>query len=241
MSRPILEVIALGPDDARAAESAGADRLELVADMAADGLTPARATFAAVRAAVGIPVRVMLRAGAGFSAGDGRERDALCAAAAALRSEGAEEFVMGFLDAGGGPDLPALRALLGAAGATRWTFHRAIDHAADRASLRARVGGLPGLDGYLTAGSPHGVADGLPVLTAEAAEAAARPGRHTPLLLVGGGLRAEHLPALRRAGVHGFHVGGAVRFAGWSTPIDPGAVRDWRAALDSPLEPAVAG
>ncbi|GAA3050195.1 hypothetical protein GCM10020000_33700 [Streptomyces olivoverticillatus] len=47
----------------------GADRLELVSDMGADGLTPALETFAAVRAAVGIPVRVMLRAEDGFAAG----------------------------------------------------------------------------------------------------------------------------------------------------------------------------
>ena len=58
----ILEVIALDAADARAARDGGADRIELVADMRRQGLTPAVATFAAVRAAVGIPVRVMLRA-----------------------------------------------------------------------------------------------------------------------------------------------------------------------------------
>ncbi len=36
----LLEVIALTADDARAAEDGGADRIEVVADMAADGLTP---------------------------------------------------------------------------------------------------------------------------------------------------------------------------------------------------------
>lgn len=40
--RALLEVIALDAADAVAAEAGGADRLELVSDMAADGLTPDR-------------------------------------------------------------------------------------------------------------------------------------------------------------------------------------------------------
>lgn len=39
-NRALLEVIALDAADAIAAQSGGADRLELVTDMAADGLTP---------------------------------------------------------------------------------------------------------------------------------------------------------------------------------------------------------
>ena len=38
--RALLEVIALDVEDAVAAQAGGADRLELVTDMAADGLTP---------------------------------------------------------------------------------------------------------------------------------------------------------------------------------------------------------
>ncbi|CCB75147.1 Homeostasis protein [Streptantibioticus cattleyicolor NRRL 8057 = DSM 46488] len=227
-------MIALGADDAIAAEAGGADRLELVTDMAADGLTPGRATFAAVRAAVRIPLRVMLRASDGFTAGDAADVDALCSAAQALRAEGAEEFVLGFLTGDGAPDLAALRALLGVLDGCRWTFHRAIDHCADRAALRARLAGLPGLDTYLTAGHPAGVDEGLPVLVAEAARGAAAEPGYGPRILVGGGLRADHLPALRAAGIDAFHVGGAVRPGGWDAPVDPAAVRAWRTALDTP-------
>ena len=234
MSRPIFEVIALGAHDAVAAQAGGADRLELVTDMAADGLTPSVATFAAVRAAVGVPVRVMLRMTDGFGAGDPREVDALCARARALRAEGAEEFVLGFLDRDGGPDLAAVRALTGAVDGCRWTFHRAIDRAADREALRKALTDLPGLDTYLTAGSPLGVPDGLPVLLAEAARTqAAEPG-YEPRLMVGGGLRMAHLPCLRAAGVDAFHVGAAVRPGGWAGPVDPAAVHEWREALDAP-------
>lgn len=235
MSRPIFEVIALGADDAVAALAGGADRLELVADMASDGLTPSCGTFAAVRAAVPIPVRVMLRARDGFGVGGPADLRALCANARALRAEGAEEFVMGFLDSAGGPDLAALRALTEAIDGCRWTFHRALDRAADRGALRERLAGLPGLDTWLTAGSPEGVDDGLPVLLAEVRAARGNPGG-APLTLVGGGLRIDHVPALRTAGILGYHVGGAVRAGGWAGTVDPSAVRAWRAALDAPLD-----
>ncbi|MTE19610.1 copper homeostasis protein CutC [Streptomyces sp. TRM43335] len=236
MSRPILEVIALDARDAVAARDGGADRLELAADMTAGGLTPARETFAAVRDAVDLPVRVMLRATDDFAAGAPEALDDLCGRARALRAEGAEEFVLGFLDDTGAPDLPAIGALLDAVPGCRWTFHRAIDGCADRDVLRKRLDGLPGLDTYLTAGSADGVPDGLEVLCAEAARMAAGDPGYRPLLMAGGGLRLDHVPTLRAAGVTAFHIGGAARAGSWTAPVSPDAVRVWRTTLDA--EPA---
>ncbi|MEV4680976.1 copper homeostasis protein CutC [Streptomyces kurssanovii] len=230
-NRVLLEVIALDAGDAVAAQSGGADRLELVTDMAADGLTPPVSTFTAIRAAVDIPLRVMLRLSDGFAAGGPADVDALVGAAQALREVGADEFVLGFLDDHGQPDLVTIERLLAVVDDCRWTFHRAIDHAADRDSLRKQLADLPGLDTYLTAGSPAGVDDGMRTLLAEAARHG-EPG-YEPRLLVGGGLRLDHVPRLRQAGLTGFHIGGAARPGGWSTPVDPAAVREWRTALDA--------
>ncbi|KNB51961.1 copper homeostasis protein CutC [Streptomyces caatingaensis] len=228
MSRPILEVIALGPEDAAAAQAGGADRLELVSDMAADGLTPAVETFARVRAACDLPVRVMLRASNDFSAGGAAGIDALCATAEALRAEGASEYVLGFLDEDGRADVAAVAAVVAVLGAdARWTFHRAIDRAADRDAVREQLAGQPGLDTYLTAGSASGVEDGLGTLVAEA-------GRRVsgPRILVGGGLALQHVPVLLAAGIDGFHIGSAARPGGWEAAVDAGAVGVWRQALD---------
>ncbi|ARF56925.1 copper homeostasis protein CutC [Streptomyces gilvosporeus] len=231
--RALLEVIALGPNDAMAAQAGGADRLELVADMAADGLTPSLTTFTQVREAVDIPVRVMLRAADGFAAGDVA---ALCTQAAALRAAGAEEFVLGFLTPDGRPDLTAVRAVAAAIDGCRWTFHRALDHAADRDALRKELAGLPGdvrPDTYLTAGSAQGVDAGLETLVAEQARTEAGEAGYEPRILVGGGLTLGHLPRLRAAGLDAFHIGGAARPAGWSAPVEAAAVRQWRDALDA--------
>ncbi|NGN66882.1 copper homeostasis protein CutC [Streptomyces sp. A7024] len=230
MSRPILlEVIALDAADAAAAQAGGADRLELVSDMAADGLTPSVATFAAVRAAVEIPVRVMLRAADGFAAGD---VSALVAAAGELRAAGADEFVLGFLDADGRADMAAVGELAAALDGCHWTFHRAIDRAADREVLRKQLAETPGLDTYLTAGSAAGVATGLPVLTAEAARAMAGDPGYAPRILAGGGLHREHVAPLRAAGVDAFHIGSAVRPDGWDAAVSADAVREWRQLVD---------
>ncbi|MFF1920568.1 copper homeostasis protein CutC [Streptomyces sp. NPDC058221] len=226
-NRAVLEVIALDAEDAVAAQAGGADRLELVTDMAADGLTPSCATFAAIRAAVDIPLRVMLRVANGFAAGD---IEVLVRKARELRAEGADEFVFGFLDADGHPDLVAVERIVAELDGCRWTFHRAIDRAADRDALRKALADLPGLDTYLTAGSPAGVDDGIPTLLVEAARKG-EPG-YEPQILVGGGLRLDHLPELLDAGIDAVHIGGAARPGGWSGPVDAAAVREWRGLLD---------
>ncbi|WP_406257844.1 copper homeostasis protein CutC [Streptomyces nigra] len=226
--RAVLEVIALGVEDAVAAQAGGADRLELVTDMAADGLTPTVETFTGIRAAVDLDLRVMLRLADGFAVGD---VERVVRAASELRDAGADEFVLGFLDADGSVDLAAMERVVAELDGCRWTFHRAIDRAADRDALRKQLDGMPGLDTYLTAGAAGGVDDGLPTLLAEAARDG-EPG-YEQRVLVGGGLRLDHVPDLLAAGIDAFHIGGAARPAGWTGPVSAEAVSTWRTALDT--------
>jgi copper homeostasis protein len=225
--RAVLEVIALDVEDAVAAQAGGADRLELVTDMAADGLSPAPATVAGIRAAVDIDLRVMLRLADGFAAGD---VDRLVRVAGDLREAGADQFVLGFLDGDGGVDLAAVERVVGMLDGCAWTFHRAIDRAADRDALRKQLAELPGLDTYLTAGAAGGVDEGVPTLVAEAGRRG-EPG-YEQTVLVGGGLRLDHVGPLRDAGIDAFHIGGAARPSGWEGPVSAGAVREWRRVLD---------
>ncbi|SEQ25759.1 copper homeostasis protein [Lentzea xinjiangensis] len=213
---PILEVIALTARDAEAAQAGGAHRLELVADMASDGLTPSVATFKEVREAVDLPVRVMLRDAPGFAPGDLRR---LRRQAGELREAGATEFVLGFLDAEGEIDEGVTLNLAAELEGCAWTFHRALDNSADVFRSWETVRTL-GCDTVLAAGSPKGVADGIENLKELLAQA-------PPALLVGGGLQQHHVEELLAAGVTGFHVGSAVRPSGWDSPVDSAAVRKW--------------
>lgn len=218
----ILEVIVLDATDARAAADGGADRLELVAGMDQAGLSPSPETFGQVRAAVEIPVRVMLRDAPGYAA---RDLPALVTAARDLRRAGAGQFVLGFLDPAGDVDRAAVASVLEVLDGCPWTFHRALDHSRDRTSAWQSIIELPGLDQVLTAGSPDGIAAGLTTLRAEAA-------RHAGRILAGGGLHTGHIAPLLAAGVRAFHTGSGVRRGGsWAGPVDAGLVGSWREQL----------
>ncbi|WP_328604707.1 copper homeostasis protein CutC [Amycolatopsis sp. NBC_00345] len=213
----LLEVIALGAEDAQRAQEGGADRLELVADMASDGLTPSETTVREVLAATDLPVRVMLRGTNSFAAGD---LDALRADAAKLVEAGAREFVFGFLTEDNEVDADACRSLLKELDGLAWTFHRAIDRSRDPIAAFDVLAEL-GCDTVLAAGHPAGVGSGLSVLQRLARR------EDGPALLVGGGLRAQQVHLLRAGGVRGFHVGSAVRPGGWQSTVDVDAVRQW--------------
>jgi copper homeostasis protein len=224
MTGSLLEVIALDMRDAVAAEEGGADRLEIVADMASDGLTPSADVVAAIAKECGLPQMVMLRGDAGFTVTPA-ELDRLRHEVGELTEAGAAGFVFGFLTADGSVDVEATEALIHAVAPLPWTFHRAVDHAADlRAGWRA-VRLLPNLATVLTSGSAEGVGAGLGVLRARAEAGDA------PLVLAGGGLRTEHVPVLVGYGIKAFHVGGAVRDS-WDDPVDPARVREWRRLVD---------
>lgn len=211
---PLLEVIALDAADAKAAAAGGADRLELVADMAADGLTPPLGTVAEIRAACDLQLRVMLRLRPDFTPAD---LDELPGHARRLAEAGADGFVLGFLRPDSTMDVNAMRRL--ALTLDRpWTCHRAIDHARDHAEAMTAVAGLPGLDQILTAGHPEGVTSGIDRIKTAAARAP---------VMAGGGLRPSQVGELLAAGVNAFHIGSAAR-PDWSAPVSAAQVAKWR-------------
>ena len=229
-STPLLEVIALGPADATAAEEGGADRLEVVADIAADGLSPDPGTVARIRRATSLPLRVMLRAEDGFLTSTG-ELDRLARLADHLREAGATGFVFGFLGPDAEIDIGATTRLAtcDAVADVSWTFHRAFDHALEARHAWADVRDLPGLDALLTAGSARGLAHGLDDVVVRAQDDSA----FARVAMAGGGLRAEHVPWLVRAGIRRFHVGSGARPQGsWKAYADAGFVRSWRRLVD---------
>jgi copper homeostasis protein len=232
MVHGLLEVIALDASDARSAVDGGADRLELVSAMEFSGFDPSIRTFQAIRAAVNVPLRVMIRGSVGFASGGAQGIARLVTTARRLRAEGADEFVLGWLDDTGVVDLAAVHSVVAALDGAPWTFHKAIDYSTDRDAVYAAIRPLPGLDTVLTSGGPQPAGQGVDVLAAEAAREAAH-GDDGLALLVGGGLRIEDVPRLRTVGLNDFHIGTAARDTGdWSGPVESRLVAAWRAALD---------
>ncbi len=238
MSEALLEVTVLHARDVPGCVEGGADRLVLLVPDAEEGpvvgTSPDVAAASAVIRASDLPVRVVLRLGDGFTT-TGGEFVRLVGLAQEYVALGAEGVVFGFLDADLELDLDTCAAFASELPGVPWTFHRAVDHSLDQARSWRRLTGsagapaLPGLTSVWTAGSPQGLDHGLDDLLALVGSSpdVAR------LAMPGGGLLAEHVPWLLRAGVRQFHVGRQVRpGATYRSYVDPGFVRSWRLMLD---------
>lgn len=226
----MLEVIALHADDAERAEEGGADRIELVGTLDEGGLSPEPALMEKVRRATSVQIRPMVRLRAGFST-DGGEATRLKGLISSYLDAGADGVVLGFLNGHSDVDVEVVTELAGT-GDWPWTFHRAIDNCLDVDKAWATLLNLPRLDQVLTAGSARGVEHGLDDLLTRAGS----DERVAQLMMAGGGLKAEHIPWLARAGVRAFHIGSPARpggsFKAW---VDADLVRTWRALVDDTI------
>lgn len=233
----LLEVVVQHPRDVPGADEGGADRLFVVGDVEAGGLSPEPATVSAVCKETEVPVRVMLRLNDGLST-TGGELSRLVGLGEDYLSVGAEGLSFGFLTPDLEIDVEVCSYLADRLPQVPWTFHRAIDSALSTDRAWRQVAGLPGLDAVLSAGSVRGLEAGCDELV-DRARSDASVAR---LLMAGGGLRGEHVPWLARAGVRQYHVGSTVRPGGsWTKSyVDPAHVRSWRMLLDDAVERAEA-
>ncbi|KNX37551.1 copper homeostasis protein CutC [Luteipulveratus halotolerans] len=228
MGRVLLEVIVTDVADAQAAARGGADRVELVGRADLGGMTPDPALAAAVASALDIPVRAMLRVTESHLL-TSSDVAALIADAERLLDAGVTELVLGAAAPDGQPDTATLQPVIDTVAGMPFTFHRALDTAPDLVESVRAVLALPGCDTVLTSGHPAGVATGLPRL--EALLSAAPDLGAT--VMVGGGLRVEHLPRLVGAGAGAVHLGRTVRDGGsWSGAVHESEVAGVRRRLD---------
>lgn len=188
----------------RIAERAGARRLELCAALHDGGTTPSAGTIAAVRAAVSIPVVVLVRPRGGSFVHDAAERDVMRRDVAHAKALGADGISAGVLSPDGSLDEAAMAMLVAEAAPLPVTCHRAFDATRDPlATLEACV--RAGVARILTAGGAGSARDGAGVLASLVRAAAGRVA-----IVAGGGVRADHAAALVRAtGVRELHLWGA--------------------------------
>jgi copper homeostasis protein len=233
----LLEVVVTHPRDVAGADEGGADRLFVVADVEAGGLSPEPATVSTVCKETEAPVRVMLRLNDGLST-TGGEISRLVGLGEDYLAVGAAGLSFGFLTSDLEIDVDVCSYLADRLPQVPWTFHRAVDSALSTDRAWRQLAGLPGIDAVLSAGSARGLEAGCDELVDRAS---AHP-QVARLLVAGGGLRPEHVPWLARAGVRRFHVGSTVRPGGsWTRSyVDAAHVRSWRMLLDDAAEHAAA-
>lgn len=192
-------------EDARAALAGGADRLEVVREINAGGLTPPVDLVRAIAAEAPLPLRVMVRENAGYALAP-RELDALRRAAESFATLGVDGLVIGFA-VDGEPRLDDLFRVLEAAPAARVTFHRAFDALRDPLAAIGRLAAVPQIDRILTSGG-SGTPDAR---CARLAGYAARAGERLTVI-AGSDVDEAMVAAIARAGcVREVHVGRAAR------------------------------
>jgi copper homeostasis protein len=188
-------------EDALAAVEGGADRLELCARLDIGGTTPDRATIAAVREHVGLPLLVMIRPRAGSFVYSKGELDRMRRDVELASELGVAGVVLGVLDADDRVDAGATRMLVDVAGALPVTFHRAIDRTPDILSAAETLASL-GVARVLTSGAAPTAIEGVETLASLVRRVGDRLG-----IVAGGGVRSDNAhDIVTRSGVRDVHA-----------------------------------
>jgi copper homeostasis protein len=195
---------------ALAAESAGADRLELCADLVEGGVTPSVGMLMRVRERVRLPLFVLIRPRSGDFLFDGDECEVMLRDIAEAGARGADGVVIGALDPGGRVDEALTRRLAGAARPMAVTFHRAFDLVREPARELETLIGL-GVERVLTSGQAPSA-----LLGCEAIAALVAQGMERIAVMAGGGINeANAARIVRETGVREIHLGaGGIRDSG---------------------------
>ncbi|MDR5731593.1 copper homeostasis protein CutC [Caballeronia sp. LZ025] len=227
----LLEVIATTVADARAAERAGANRIELVTAMGEGGLTPSIGLIEAVVDAVRIPVNVILRPHSRSFVYDADDYAVMLRDARAIVKARANAIVVGMLTPDGDVDIDGLSRIIDAAGGLPVTFHRAFDEARDLHAAFDALSRFESVTNVLTSGGKPSVLDARDVI----AKLVAQSSGTRCTVLAGAGLTVDAVaPFVASTRVSAVHFGSGVRIGGKAlAPVDASAVARVRALLDA--------
>ncbi len=183
----IFEVCVDSVASIRAAQSAGANRVELCADLLEGGITPSRGTIREARKIAGIGLQVMIRPRGGDFLYDDDEFAIMQADIDAAKAENADGVVIGLLTADGLVDVARTRELIARARPLSVTFHRAFDMTPNAFEALEVLIGL-GVDRVLTSGQEASVLEGLPLIS----ELVRRAGERI-VVMPGGGITVRNV------------------------------------------------
>lgn len=204
MENYVLEVCVDSVESAVAAAKGGATRLELCANLIIGGTTPSAALFDAVRAAVDIPVNVLIRPRFGDFLYTDAEYDIMCREIAMFAQRGANAVVIGALKADGSLDGEKMSGMIRAAKGCRVTMHRAFDVCSDPFETLDEAAAL-GVDTILTSGQKANAWTGRGMIGELLQKAEGRID-----ILIGGGVSASVIADFRREypASRAFHLSG---------------------------------
>lgn len=211
MNMPLIEGCTDSYFSCAAACRAGADRLELCANLSIGGTTPSPSLFQQVRRDFDVPVNVLIRPRFGDFLYSEPELEEMAGEICRFRELGADGVVVGALTPEGTLDREALDRLLDCAGDLPVTLHRAFDMTRDPLEALEEAVHL-GFRTILTSGQAGSAAEGREVLRQVFCRAAGRIE-----IMAGCGVKKENiLPLYEYTGIRVFHT------TGRRGPVDSG-------------------
>jgi len=188
-------------EEALAAKRAGADRIELCANLGVGGTTPSAGLIASVVQQVGHPVFVMIRPRGGDFVYAADELDAMLEDIDRARPLGIAGIVTGALRSDGSIDVESMRLLMSPAAGLPVTFHRAFDVVANRTEALEHVIDL-GASRVLTSGGAATALDGAVAIAMLVDQAGERVS-----IMAGGKIREQNArDVIARTGVREVHA-----------------------------------
>lgn len=197
----IVEVCANSLESAMNAQKAGADRIELCAELAVGGVTPSYGLLKAVIEKISIPVRVLIRPRSGDFTYSDPEFEVMVRDIKLCQELGFEGVVLGFLfpnfvfDENRFDDIMQINKHL------KVTFHRAFDWVADPFSALEWLDGL-GVDTLLSSGQQKTALEGIELL-AQLKEKASQM-----VIMPGSGINIENAHHFKERGFEAIHLSG---------------------------------
>jgi copper homeostasis protein len=220
MQKLFLEIIATSLDDVMRINDSEASRIELCADMAADGLSPSCDLIAQVTEVSRLPVRIMIRPTGRDFVFTPSEFDAMRQLISFVKTTRAEGVVLGILEPSGEIDLQRTAELVACASPLPVTFHRAIERVRDQASAFRQLQTL-GVQSVLSSGSAKPLEEKLAFLKELHALG-------SPQLIVGGGIMEREIPILAQAEILRIHLGRAARENNnYACPVMPSRINSF--------------
>ncbi len=197
----ILEVCVESVEGAWAAQTGGADRVELCANLLEGGTTPSAGTMQQARAGLHIGLQIMIRPRGGDFCYSAVEFETMKLDVEAAKKSRADGIVTGILKEDGAVDEERMRALIETAKPLSVTFHRAFDMCRDPYEAMETLISL-GVVRILTSGRESSALEGLELIT----DLIRRAGDRI-LIMPGGGITERNAARiLKESGARELHV-----------------------------------
>lgn len=188
------------------AQQAGANRIELCADLCVGGTTPSAGLIRLVKEKLDIPIAVMIRPRSGDFCYSEDELDTMKANIKFAKDSGVESVVFGVLTPEGQINIPKMTELIAQAKPMKVTCHRAFDMTKNPIESLDILIDL-GVDRLLTGGFSNTAFDGIETL-----KMLNEKSRGQITIMAGSGINVDNITKLiSNTGITEFHLSGKTK------------------------------